>query len=146
MKFSNKLSLIERNYHPRWMVIFRILLGLSLFIKGIQFIQNKSILQKIIEENQNLQEYFWLQTIIPWAHLLGGVFILIGMFTRLAVIAQLPILIGAVFFVNSKKWVFAGESELGLSIMILLLLLVFLFAGDGYLSWKKVIHKENHIE
>lgn len=146
MKFTNKLSLIEKKYHPRWLVIFRILLGLSLFIKGIQFIQHKSILQKIIEENQTLQEYFWLQTIIPWVHLLGGVFILIGLFTRPAVIAQLPILVGAVFFVNTKKWVFAGESELGLSIMILLLLILFLFAGDGYLSWKKVIHKENHIE
>ena len=120
MKFTNKLSLIERNYHPRWMVIFRILLGLMLFIKGIQFIQNKSILQKIIEENQRLQEYFWLQTIIPCIHLLGGVFILIGLFTRLAVIAQLPIVIGAVFFVNTKKWVFAGESELGFSIMIII--------------------------
>lgn len=146
MKFTNKLSLIEKNYHPRWMVVFRILLGLSLFIKGIQFIQNKSILQKIVEENHTIQDYFWLQTIIPWVHLLGGVFILIGMFTRIAVIVQLPILIGAVFFVNSKKWIFASESELGLSIIILVLLIVFLFAGDGYLSWKKVIHKENNIE
>jgi uncharacterized membrane protein YphA (DoxX/SURF4 family) len=128
------------------MVVFRIFLGLSLFIKGIQFIQNKSILQKIVEENNTLQEYFWLQTIIPWVHLLGGVFILIGMFTRPAVIVQLPILIGAVFFVNSKKWVFAGESELGLSIVILLLLIVFLFAGDGYLSWRKMIRRENNIE
>ena len=146
MKFTNRLSFIEKNYHPRWLVVFRIILGLSLFVKGIQFIQNKMILQKIVEQNQSLQDYFWIQTIIPWVHLVGGIFILIGMFTRFAVTLQLPILLDAVIFVNAKKGVFAGESELGFSIIILILLVVFLFAGDGYLSWRRMIHRENHIE
>ena len=109
MKFTNRLSFIEKNYHPRWLVVFRIILGLSLFVKGIQFIQNKLILQKIMEESKSLQDYFWIQTIIPWVHLIGGVFILIGMFTRFAVTLQLPILLGAIIFVNAKK-VFLPEN------------------------------------
>lgn len=127
----------------KWVVVFRVILGLSLFLKGIQFIQDKSVIRKVFTESLILQEYFWLQTVIPWLNILCGFFIVIGLFTRLMAIIQIPIIIGAIVFVNSKHGAFEGESDLALSIVILVLLLFFLFVGGGNFTWDQVLKKEN---
>ena len=145
MKIQQHLQLIEKKNHPKWLVVFRIILGLSLFLKGIQFIENKTLLQKVVNETAVLNDYFWLQTLIPWINIFGGAFILIGLFTRFACLIQIPILIGAIVFVNSKTGLFAGESELAFSIIILSLLILFIVEGDGLLSWHKTIKKEEDV-
>ena len=58
------------------------------------------------------------------------------MFTRAACLIQMPILIGAIIFVNSSQDVLRPYSELFLSILILLLLIYFLIVGNGPLSVK----------
>jgi len=55
----------------------------------------------------------------------------IGLFTRIAVILQIPILIGAIIFVNTKSGVYSGESDLLFSVIVLVLLLFFLVEGGG---------------
>jgi uncharacterized membrane protein YphA (DoxX/SURF4 family) len=127
----------------KWVVVFRVILGLSLFLKGIQFIQDKSVIRKVFTEYLILQDYFWLQTVIPWLNILCGFFIVIGLYTRLMTIIQIPIIIGAIVFVNSKHGAFEGESDLALSIVILVLLLFFLFVGGGNFTWDQVLKKED---
>ena len=75
----------------------------------------------------------WLPIFITWANLLGGLLILIGMWTRLMCLLQIPILIGAIVFINSQKGGFP-ESELALAILSLLLVIFFLIEGSGPLS------------
>lgn len=145
MNLTSRLKLIESKYHPRWLIILRVLLGLALFFRGIQFIRDNSILVRAIESTSTLKELDWLQMIIPWVHLLGGLFILIGIFTRWAIVFQIPVVVGAIVFVNAKKGLFAGSSELVFSIVVLVLLIVFLVEGDGFLSWKKMLRKEKDI-
>ncbi|MEI8053491.1 MAG: DoxX family protein [Bacteroidota bacterium] len=123
-------------------MIFRILLGIGLFLKGIDYIRNKSLIRNAFTDSKSLQDYFWLQTLIPWLNLLCGVFIIIGLFTRLAAFIQIPILVGAIVFVNAKKGMFAGDSELLLSVAILLLLIIFSIKGSGPVSWDKWIKKD----
>jgi uncharacterized membrane protein YphA (DoxX/SURF4 family) len=134
---------ISRLTQLKWVVVFRVILGLSLFLKGIQFIQDKSVIRKVFSESLILQEYFWLQTLIPWLNILCGFFIVIGVFTRIMTIIQIPIIIGAIIFVNSKHGAFEGESDLALSIVILVLLLFFLFVGGGDFTWDQVLRKED---
>ena len=83
---------------------------------------------------------------VTFAHILGGFFLTIGMFTRAACIIQIPILIGAIIFVNinATKDAFSPYSELFLSIIILLLLIYFLIIGNGPLSVK--IPPEEHLK
>jgi len=83
----------------------------------------------------------WLSFIIPFIHLLGGFLIIIGLLTRWAVIVQIPILIGAIIFVNAKRGIFAGESELFLSILIFLLLVLFFIEGGEPLSLDNYFRK-----
>ena len=140
---SGMMFNISKLTQLKWVVVFRAILGLSLFLKGIQFIQDKSVIRKVFTESLILQDYFWLQTVIPWLNILCGFFIVIGLYTRLMAIIQIPIIIGAIVFVNSKHGAFEGESDLALSIVILVLLLFFLFVGGGNFTWDQVLKKEN---
>ena len=141
MSLQHQLNEWGRKHQPKWLVVIRAALGLCLFIKGIQFIQNSTLIGQIIS-GSSLQQFTWLQTVIPWLHLLGGALIIIGLFTRIAVLIQIPILLGALFFVNSNKGVFAGQSDLLFSIIVLLLLIFFLFEGGGPFSWDRTLRRE----
>ena len=77
---------------------------------------------------------YWLTTIIPWLHILGGTMIIVGLYTRLSSLVQIPILLGAIFIVNAKKFFFINGADLLFSIVILILLLFFLMNGAGRFS------------
>ena len=89
------------------------------------------MLQTIFATSSIPKSLSWLAYFIPWAHLFGGFLIVIGLFTRIAVILQIPILIGAIIFVNTKSGVYSGESDLLFSVIVLVLLLFFLVEGGG---------------
>lgn len=131
MTYLQQLDQWSTKHHLRWFVVLRVLLGLSLIIKGIQFIKNTTVLEQMMQQSAVTENFLWLNTFVPWLHLLGGSMLLAGLFTRLSALAQIPILFGAVFFVNAKKGIFAGESDLLFSVIILLLLLFFLLEGGG---------------
>ncbi len=113
-------------YYP--LDILRIALGIFLFYKGINFIANSEILIELIKPLKNYAGGMLTIHYVAPAHLIGGILIFFGLLTRWAIIAQLPILIGAVL-IN-----FLGEmdtSNLLLSSVVLLLCLFFLFYGSG---------------
>jgi uncharacterized membrane protein YphA (DoxX/SURF4 family) len=121
-------------HHPKWLVVLRAALGLCLFIKGVGFIQNNVNLADIVSQSALIQKASWLNTLIPWLHLLGGAMILVGLFTRFWCLVQIPILIGAIMFVYARQGLFAGESDLLFSVIVLILLAFFFVEGGGPLS------------
>jgi len=119
---------------PQWLVIVRIVLGLCLLAKGITFIRHSTVLQEIFTNSSIPHGLAWMAYFIPWAHLFGGFMIVIGLFTRLAVLLQIPILIGAILFVNTRSGVYSGQSDLLFSIFVLAMLIFFLIEGSGSYS------------
>lgn len=134
MTYLQQVSDWSRKHQRNWFVVLRIFLGLSLFLKGIQFLKETEILEELISRSVVTGNITWLNTFIPWLHLFGGMMIIMGLFTRISVLLQLPILLGAVFFTNSMQEIIPGRSELLFSGMILMLLLFFLVEGSGPLS------------
>ena len=130
---------LEKNKsgQPKWLTIFRIALGLILFWKGISFIHDSLSLQAMVKSaglsmlDKNAEV---VGLIITYINLLGGLLILAGLFTRWVSIVQIPILIGAVFFVNAKAGVHENNFELVLSGIVLILLIVFVIKGSGVIS------------
>ena len=120
-------------HHPRWLVIVRIGLGLFLFAKGITFMQNATLLDRLLYGSASLAENqtHWLPILITWANLLTGTLLIIGLWTRVMALLQLPILIGAIIFINTQGGGFAPESELILAILTLVLMIFFLIEGGG---------------
>jgi uncharacterized membrane protein YphA (DoxX/SURF4 family) len=103
-------------------------------MKGISFISNTVYLESLLAKTSVDNSGPWLPLVITWLHLLCGVLIIIGLFTRWATILMAPILLGAVIFVNAPGGVFAAESEFGFSLVVLLMLVFFFVEGGGRLS------------
>ncbi len=122
--------------HPIGFAIIRAILGLCLATRGIYFLQNAQLLENTIRDSSlnNLNVDVPLAMIITWVHLLGGTFIILGLFTRIAVWAQIPVVIGAIIFINVKNLMFPAYADLILAIVILLLLVVFVVEGGGKFS------------
>ena len=144
MLYIHRINNWSLKHQPQWLVIVRIALGLCLLAKGITFIRNATLLQQIVSSSSIPHSLLWITYFIPWAHLFGGVLIVIGLFTRLAVLLQIPILIGAIIFVNTRSGVYSGQSDLLFSILVLALLLFFLVEGSGSYSMDRQV-KNSHL-
>ncbi len=138
MNLLQKFEYWGDRHHPKWLDIIRIALGVFLLYKGIDFLRSTSDLVSLMSLRSPFGSFLiiLLGHYVTFAHILGGFFLTIGMFTRAACLIQVPILIGAIIFVNSSSNVLRPYSELFLSILILLLVIYFLIVGNGPLSVK----------
>jgi putative oxidoreductase len=122
---------------PKWLTILRIILGLVILWKGIVFFKDTVAVTSMLKTggiailSNNSQV---LAFIITYFNLLGGFFIIVGLFTRLMCIIQIIFITGAIFFVNSKLGVSFSNQELMLSLMVLFLAIFFAVKGSGTLS------------
>jgi uncharacterized membrane protein YphA (DoxX/SURF4 family) len=137
----NLLQRIEQwgnHHHPKWMDIVRIALGIFLCYKGVDFLFNMSRLISLMPNRSSFGDFAYIMAgqYVVFAHILGGIFLILGLFTRFACAIQIPILLGAVIFVNSNREMLQPYSELLFSILILLLLIYFLIIGNGPWSFK----------
>lgn len=137
------MSLIFFNWfeqHQNYAYSFlRIFVGIALFIRGILFISDPHKLTQLAGSEQ----FFWMYSYIAIVHLAGGVLLMLGWFTRLASLIQIPILIGAVFVVHLSQGLLASGQSLELSVMVLFLLIVFFLFGSGELSFDMKKNKNN---
>jgi len=137
MELDHKIIKNSSNKQPIWLTLVRVILGFILFWKGIQFIQDSSRLESILQNSgfhlldKNTRV---LTFIIPYLNLLGGFFIASGLFTRWTSLVQIPILIGAVVFSNMQGGMSFSNNDLTLSVITLILLIVFVIKGSGYIS------------
>jgi putative oxidoreductase len=131
-KFPNKIIIL----------LLRVILGGALFIKGVDFIRNKVILHQVIAETDLLEKFSVLEAVIPWIHLLGGLFIIIGMYTRLVIFIQIPLVIGAIIVLYNTKNSSFYSIEMMFAVTILIMLFIYLKFGDGFYSWRNLINKE----
>lgn len=125
------------NHHrPGFLDIFRIVLGLFITWKGLQFISNMDELQNTTAGITSWFAGAALAHYIIFAHLLGGPLIVAGLFTRVVCMLQIPILLGAVWFVNAPRGHLSigNYMELWLSLLVLVGLIVFVVFGAGRFS------------
>lgn len=128
-------------HHPRWVDFIRIILGIYLIYKGVDFLIHMSSLIGLIGGGITGRQfgdfaYMLAGHYVVFGHILGGMALVLGMFTRAACLIQIPILIGAVFFVNSNKELLQPYGEIVISVVVLLLLIYFLIVGNGPISFK----------
>jgi putative oxidoreductase len=124
------------SHRPGFLDIFRIALGIFITYKGLYFITHMNELQMT---TQGINLWFAGAAIshyVIFAHILGGPLIVFGLFTRVACMIQLPILLGAVIMVNYPKGFLSvgNHMELEISLIVLAGLLVFMLFGAGRFS------------
>ena len=138
MNIVQRLEHWGDRHHPQLVDIIRIGLGLFLCYKGFEFLVNMGSMLNLMSSKMSFGSFtlVMLGTYIAFAHLLGGFLLVLGLLTRFACLLQIPILLGAIFLINSSGNVFKPFSELALAVLVLLLLIYFLIVGNGPWSFK----------
>jgi putative oxidoreductase len=146
MKFLKQINKKDKRNTSKSLVLvfFRIFLGLALFIKGINFARNQELLEKMILNIAILEKLSFLKIVIPFIHILGGFCIIIGIYSKLAILIQIPILLAAITFLLISGVIFYYR-EILFAVTILILLFIYLKIGDGFYSWRNLINNEKNI-
>ncbi len=144
---------MNRNQWKSWlhsrpdvmMDLVRVYLGVALFFKGIYFMSNRDYLLQVLEKagTWSIAPVAIAHYIVP-AHLFGGVLLALGLLTRLAALVQVPILIGAVFYVHLPALTLMSvepRQNLELSALVLFLTLLVCWHGSGPLSVDHLIRR-----
>jgi putative oxidoreductase len=123
-------------HRPGFLDIFRIALGIFITYKGLYYISNMHELEMT---TSGITAWFAgavLSHYVIFAHILAGPLIVVGLYTRIAAALQLPVLIGAVVFVNYPKGFMSigNHMELYTSIIVLVGLIIFMIFGGGRYS------------
>ncbi len=79
-----------------WFDGIRIILGIFLIYKGGYFVSNNRGFEDLIAPVSNFMGGMLTFHYVAAAHIMGGIMIVFGLLTRWALLAQLPILLGAV--------------------------------------------------
>ncbi len=114
------------SYYP--LDLLRIALGLFFFFKGVQFISQTHMLTELIAPLKGYGGVMLVLHYIAPAHLVGGLLIAFGLLTRWALIAQIPILLGAILinFVGPMQW-----GNFFIALVVLLVTAFFIYYGSG---------------
>jgi uncharacterized membrane protein YphA (DoxX/SURF4 family) len=142
MNLPGKISSWDDKY-PFLFVILRIGLGLILAIRGLYYLTTIQPLFYLIKGSSlsKLNINMPLALFVCWVHILGGTFIILGLLTRISAWAQIPVLLGAIFFINLNDGTSHSIQELLLSVIVLILLILFALAGGGKISMDQYAKK-----
>src|SRR2546429_9479690 len=80
--------------------LVRMYLGIGLFVKGIYFLMHQEELTKLLKGTDNMA--FGLGPVAHYVipiHLVGGLWLAVGLLTRLPALVQIPILFRATIYV-----------------------------------------------
>lgn len=125
VKKLNKWANAHTNYP---LDLLRIALGIFLFYKGIEFMTNFTEMSEMVRPFQGMPGGMLILHYIAPAHFVGGVLIVVGLLTRWATIAQLPILFGAILtnFLGTMHY-----ANLITAVSVTLICIFFIFYGSG---------------
>lgn len=128
MKAIKKLNKWANSHAYYPIDIIRIALGVFLIYKGISFIKDSSHLEELLVGLDDFSVMVWMVHYVGMFHFVGGIMLIFGLLTRVVLIAQLPIFIGAVtinFFSVFQAQSFAE------ALIVLVVSLFFILYGSG---------------
>lgn len=113
--------------------VVRVYLGAGLFFRGLVLVFTDVGIQQFTGGAAPSITTSGLAMYVMAAHLVGGALLLVGLFTRLAALIQIPVLAGAVLLVHWQNGLLSANQSLEFSALVLfLLVLVFLFGGGQW--------------
>ena len=120
--------------HPDvFLDLVRMFLGVALFMKGVFFMMHRDYLLAVIDRagTWSIFPITLAHYVIP-AHLVGGILLALGVLTRAGALAQIPIMLMAVFYVYLPKMMaIEGREKFEFSALVLMLVCVVVAFGCG---------------
>jgi uncharacterized membrane protein YphA (DoxX/SURF4 family) len=130
--FGRTLRRLESNRHLVLDAI-RVYLGAGLFFRGLVLLLTDAGLRQLTGGVAPSVTTTGVAVYVTAAHLVGGALLAVGLYTRLAALVQLPVLVGAVALVHWQDGLLSANQSLEFSGLVLFLLgLVALFGGGRW--------------
>src|SRR5690606_38393517 len=124
MSLINRISHWSEVHHIQWREYLRIFLGIIILAKGVSFVADREAVRSLIEQT-NFQLYIWGAVhYVVFTPVVGGLFIIMGFLTRLALVFLLAMLISSVFFVKISRGFSLLNSVFWLSLIVMILLIL----------------------
>ena len=126
-----------------WLNYIDGLLNVVVYDSGQLLVGNISELQQK-SNTLNVTIGIFLATYVTLAHIIGGLLIVLGLYTRWICLIQIPILLGAIFIVNfpTESLTIVASIEFGTSVIVLISLVYFFVVGSGEYSIDKLRRRE----
>ena len=121
--------------------LLRIYLGVGLFAKGVLFAADPQQIERLTRGGQLDAAAAVIQHYVVLAHLCGGVMLAAGLLTRVAALANVPILLGAVLFVHQQDGLFTRAQGLEFSLFVLFVLGLIAWHGSGRWSLDRLLFR-----
>ena len=138
MKIMNSLERFDRwtddRRAPVWVDAIRIIVGIYLFYKGYQFTVDFESLAQGIDSMDLVFMTIPAAHYVHFSHLIGGILIAFGAYTRTCTALNIPILIGAVIFNYQMFPTAEDHMEFGVAVAILVILVGLFVYGGGRFS------------
>ncbi len=130
---AHLLSMLRSLEAQRDLVLdaLRVYLGTGLFFRGLALLMTDGGLQQLLGATEPGLGLTGLSVYVIAAHLVGGALLAVGLYTRLAALVQLPVLVGAVFLVHWRDGLLSADQSLEFSALVLFLLLLVCTFGSG---------------
>ena len=131
-RLSDYFRRIESNRHLVLDVV-RVYIGAGLFFRGLVLLFTDTGLQQFTGGAAPSLTTSGVAIYVMAAHIVGGALLVAGLYTRLAALAQIPVLAGAVLLVHWQNGLLSANQSLEFSALVLfLLVIVFLFGGGQW--------------
>lgn len=131
--FYRLIDYLDRNA-SLWPELLRIYLGIALFTKGVYFMGHMDTVLGLLEVGRVPFASLLLAHYIALAHVGGGLLLTLGLLTRAAALVQVPVLVGALVFVQMRAGMLMINQGVDLAAFVLVGLLVFSLRGARRLS------------
>lgn len=129
-----------------FMDLIRSYLGVGLFIKAVFIMSHETQFLQMLDSAGPLwfAPVLVMHLVLP-AHLAGGLLLATGLLSRLAALVQVPILLGALVFIQLPYMeMFAVREGLEFTGLVLFLVLLITFFGPGRWSVDYLLDAEEH--
>lgn len=113
------------------LTVIRVYLGAGLFFRGLALLVPGMGLEQLTGGAALGVPLTVVALYVTAAHLVGGALLLVGFYTRLAALIQLPVLVGAVFLVHWQSGLLSANQSLEFSVLVLYLLVIVCVFGGG---------------
>ncbi len=111
--------------------MLRTFLGAALVVKGAAYLLHPQELIELMRASNVPLAGPTLAEYVAVTHLVGGLLMAFGLFTRVAAVIQIPNVVGASLFVHMKEGLLSTHQTLELTALVLVMLVGFAFAGSG---------------
>ena len=146
MKNLNEWKLWLQGHEDLFRDLVRMYLGVGLFVKGLYFMSHRNELDQLLGQLDNaaFAQAAAAHYVIP-VHIVGGLALAVGLLTRLAALLQIPILLGAVFYIYLPQMaLIEPRQNLEFSALVLFLLVLVAAYGSGRFSVDHILGKKDH--